>query len=169
MQFLLTDFDGTENVTASIALHGNELTVRFVVDIDQPIIWPAYTGILRGDELWQTTCLELFIGNPGATHYVEFNVSPEGAWNCYEFSDYRQGMQQSSRLELSAVDNQIDSQQLIVILDSDAGLFSPVATIGLAAVIELEKGGLKYFALTHGATPDFHDRSHHVLVEPDHL
>jgi hypothetical protein len=125
MQFLLTDFDGTENVTASIALHGNELTVRFVVDIDQPIIWPAYTGILRGDELWQTTCLELFIGNPGATHYVEFNVSPEGAWNCYEFSDYRQGMQQSSRLELSAVDNQIDSQQLIVILDSDAGLFCP--------------------------------------------
>jgi len=169
MQFSLTDFDGTENITANIALHRNQLTVRFVVDIDQPIIWPAYTGIRRANELWQTTCLELFIGNPGATHYVELNVSPDGAWNCYEFSDYRKGMQQSSRLELGALDNQIDSHQLTVTLDIDAGLFSRAVYVGLSAVIEPEKGSLKYFALSHGAAPDFHDRSHHVLVEPDHL
>lgn len=169
MEFLLTEFDGTENITANIALHRNQLTVRFVVDINQPIIWPAYTGIRRASELWQSTCLELFIGHPGATDYIEVNLSPDGAWNCYEFSDYRKGMHQSSRLQLRALDKQIDSHRLTVTLDSDARLFSTAVTVGLSTVIEPEKGSLKYFALSHGATPDFHDRSHHVLVEPDHL
>lgn len=46
----------------------------------------------RMDELWKTTCFELFLRNSKTGAYLEFNLSPSGHWAAYSFDGYREGM-----------------------------------------------------------------------------
>ncbi|MEH6662078.1 MAG: hypothetical protein V7679_10555, partial [Parasphingorhabdus sp.] len=46
------------------------------------------------DDLWQYSCFELFLGEPGGERYCEFNFSPSGNWAAYSFDRYRDGMSQ---------------------------------------------------------------------------
>jgi len=46
----------------------------------------------RKDELWKTTCFELFVRDPATEAYLEFNLSPSGNWAAYAFDGYREGM-----------------------------------------------------------------------------
>jgi len=41
------------------------------------------------DYLWQETCLECFIAPKNSATYIEVNVSPDGRYALYQFSDYR--------------------------------------------------------------------------------
>lgn len=43
----------------------------------------------RADELWRTTCFELFLRRPGEDAYLEFNFAPSGQWAAYGFNAYR--------------------------------------------------------------------------------
>lgn len=43
----------------------------------------------RADELWQTTCFELFLRRPGEETYLEYNFAPSGQWAAYGFDAYR--------------------------------------------------------------------------------
>ena len=51
---------------------------------------PAQARAERADGLWRHTCFEAFIGGDGAA-YREFNISPAGHWQAYDFTDYRRG------------------------------------------------------------------------------
>ena len=59
------------------------LDYELVAPADQ-LIWPAAAASPeRRDELWQSTCLELFIAKPNEPRYWEINLSPSGDWNVY--------------------------------------------------------------------------------------
>src|SRR5437867_2105496 len=45
----------------------------------------------RRDQLWRSTCVELFVAAPGEAGYLEVNLSPSGDWNVYRFDGYRAG------------------------------------------------------------------------------
>jgi hypothetical protein len=44
----------------------------------------------RADDLWRTTCFELFIQAEGESGYREWNFAPNGSWAAYDFSGYRE-------------------------------------------------------------------------------
>ena len=46
----------------------------------------------RTDELWRSTCFELFLRFDDDERYVEFNFSPSTRWAAYAFDGYREGM-----------------------------------------------------------------------------
>ena len=50
------------------------------------------------DELWKTTCFEIFLSRPGDLSYFEFNFSPTGDFAVYTFDDYRSDMQPLKQL-----------------------------------------------------------------------
>jgi hypothetical protein len=52
---------------------------------------PKPVAAARADDLWATTCFELFVRRPGERSYIEFNFSPSGRWAAYAFDDYREG------------------------------------------------------------------------------
>ena len=53
-----------------------------------PLVVPGDTGgFVEG--LWEGDCAELFLSNPETGYYVEFNLSPQGAWWCCGFSARR--------------------------------------------------------------------------------
>jgi hypothetical protein len=118
--------------------------------------------------LWETTCLECFIGHPGAANYWEFNFSPNGNWNAFALSGYREELQDASEVET-----------LLIATDRTDNRFSLSASIPLraiakpdqplemavTAVIQTLDGELSYWAIGHGGdVADFHRRDGFGLV-----
>src|SRR5436190_6661783 len=73
------------------------------------LVIPPPVASQRADDLWRTTCFELFVAGEGAG-YREYNFSPSGAWAAYEFADYRAGMANalaSVETEISQTDREL--------------------------------------------------------------
>ena len=159
MHFTLTEYRGSRIVTASVILDHDRLFLDFSVE-DSSIHWPAFSQRHRADNLWQDTCLELFIGATDDKTYHELNLAPGGGWNCYQFTDYREGMLPSDDFEL------LDQQTAHCRLSAELRCPTPARrlTIGPAAVIR-SGDNLAYFAEQHGDQPDFHNRQRHRVVQ----
>lgn len=124
----------------------------------------------RRDGLWQHTCFEAFVAEPGREAYWEFNLAPSGHWAVYRLARYRDGLEP---------DPSYDALPFAVLLQpAEAGeitleLHCPLPAsltsaaelvVGLTAVLEDQRGDLSYWALNHpGAAPDFHDRRGWIL------
>jgi hypothetical protein len=119
------------------------------------IVLPSGGARGRADELWRTTCFELFVQD--GEGYREYNFAPSGAWAAYGFDGYRSGMR---ALELEHdpeidADDRGDSLIVDVIIDlAGEGRF------GLSAVVEEVSGTKGYWALAHPpGKADFHHRA----------
>ncbi len=136
------------------------MRVRWRIDGPEKLVIPPFAGRGRKDELWQTTCFEMFImPKDAAPAYSEFNMSPSERWAAYDFDDYRAGM--SQRDFEREPECTMRKGQSIAIFDAAlprVQLPGPPCAIGLAAVIEEEGGVKSYWALAHTKErPDFHD------------
>ncbi len=133
-------------------VEGKVEEVKLPYDRDQPE---------RRDGLWQNSCFELFLKEPGKERYCEFNFSPAGHWAAYHFTGYRADM---ARLELpEAPEIFLDFSDTHIGLEASFRL--PDSWIrkefdaGLSAVVEMRTGDKSLWALTHpAAKPDFHHR-----------
>ena len=143
------------------------LDYELLAPADQ-LIWPAAAASPeRRDELWQSTCLELFIAKPNEPSYWEINLAPNGDWNVYRLDGYRQGLQAEpaiQRISLSS-DSAADRHQLQATIELPAAL-SRAASLeaNLCAVLEHANSSNSYWALCHpGSEADFHARAGFVL------
>ncbi len=120
----------------------------------------------RADNLWETTCFELFLGEPAAEQYCEFNFSPSGNWAAYGFDRYRAGMKplilsKTPEIHIDFSDTHIALEATVALPDP---WVAPVLDAGLSAVIETQDGEKSLWALAHpGARPDFHHRDGFTL------
>lgn len=121
----------------------------------------------RRDNLWQSSCFELFIAEAGHTNYWELNLSPNGDWNVYRLESYRTGL--TPELEITRLPHRIQHhlgstgrEQLEVKLSLElAGAIDAQAELELSAttVLEHQRLGCSYWAWLHtGKEPDFHRR-----------
>lgn len=136
------------------------MRVRWRIDGPSKIVIPPFAGRGRADNLWQTTCFELFMmPRDGSTAYSEFNLSPSQRWAAYDFADYREGM--TERHFQREPDCSMRMGQAIAIFDAAlprVQMPGAPCAIGLAAVIEEEGGVKSFWALSHHKeAPDFHD------------
>lgn len=114
---------------------------------------PAPAPPARADNLWRTTCCELFVAGEGAG-YLEFNLSPSAEWAAYGFDGYRDGMANAD----ASVEIAFTSDSLGFTLEAkiEAELLNP-AHVGLTAVIEEADGQIRYWATGFApGKPDFH-------------
>jgi hypothetical protein len=128
----------------------------------------------RADELWSTTCFELFLAPEARSPYFEFNFSPSQKWAAYSFDSYREGRRDMPL----GVDPHVDRQPQIgpqdgnphYVLDADVDLAdvpNVPLRMGLSAVIEEKDGTKSYWALAHPpGKPDFHHPDCFVLELP---
>jgi len=128
---------------------------------------PAPAPAVHTDELWRTTCFELFFAQPGDA-YVELNLSPSGAFAAYHFDHYRIGMK---ALDMPAPQIAVDlgTERLVmtVRLAEDDLTWDRTGRIGISAIMADETGCTSYWALAHPAgRPDFHHRDCFALVLP---
>jgi hypothetical protein len=108
----------------------------------------------RFDDLWRTTCFEIFWQPAGGTYYREFNLSPSTRWACYDFDDFREGMRNApAKVEID-VEVTADMLRLEAVIESDL----PVsASVALNAIIEDADGVNRFWALAfQDGAPEFH-------------
>lgn len=149
--------------------HEHRLRLRYRLDMAvEQLTWPDPAEPDRTDNLWQSTCCELFLRRPGADAYAECNFSPSSQWAAYRFDDVRKGM---ALLDMAppdialAIGNHHVALEAIVALPpewQDSAL-----DIALSAVIESTGPVKSYWALAHPADkPDFHHPGSFTLRLP---
>ncbi|RPF72598.1 DOMON-like domain-containing protein [Aurantiacibacter spongiae] len=135
------------------------MRVRWRIDGPGKLVVPRFAGRGRADNLWETTCFEMFVQQPGDTGYSEFNLSPSERWAAYDFTAPREGM--SERDFAREPDCAMRMGQAMAIFDAAlprSQMPEPPFAVGLAAVIEEEGGVKSYWSLCHNSEkPDFHD------------
>ncbi|MCJ2181869.1 DOMON-like domain-containing protein [Novosphingobium sp. 1949] len=148
-----------EAVSGRITPDGDGLRLRWRIDGAQELVVPAFAGKGRADNLWQTTCFELFIGHDGREGYSEFNLSPSERWAAYDFTARRVGMcERPMPHEPTCTMRVGESMAIFDACVPLAGLPEWPWLCGVSAVIEERDGQRSYWALEHfGAAPDFHD------------
>ena len=57
---------------------------------------PAFAGKGRADELWQTTCFELFLQAGWRGPTSSSTSRPSERWAAYDFAGYREGMRRAA-------------------------------------------------------------------------
>jgi len=144
------------NINVTLVEDPEGLLLRWRVDGCAELVLPAYAGSGRADELWQSTCFELFAQGRDAG-YDEFNFSPSQRWSAYRFSTYREGMADRDMPEGVQIEHQ-QGDRFFVLTVKLPRLRLDAERIGLSAVIEERGGTRSYWALVHPAgKPDFHD------------
>lgn len=131
--------------------------LRFRVDGCGALVAPEFRGLGRGDELWKTTCFELFLYD-GEGRYREYNFSPSQQWAAYSFTGYRghrEDVEPAAQPEIQS-ERGLSIYTLTVFLSQKE--LEGAQSAALSAVIEEEGGRPSYWALAHnGLKPDFHD------------
>jgi hypothetical protein len=139
-----------------------ELRYRIQGPIDELALPMTVVNPQFRDELWTTTCLEVFLQEPDQKAYEEWNFSPSGNWAHYQFQDYRQPLDAGERLQplepLHWIRN--DHQLLLQVKIPLPEAFTAERRelrYGLSAVLHFKSGEKQYWALHHaGEKPDFH-------------
>jgi len=168
MQVDLTPHPASPRDTLTVSVdrerRADQLWLRFMVEGDTDAIeWPRKAPPTRTDGLWQHTCFEVFVRTGDG--YVEYNLSPSGAWATYAFSGYREGMSPAEQtIDVQSLHSGAHCAALETVIDLPSDATGPIA---LSAVIEATDGSLSYWALAHPSDkPDFHHPDSFVLELP---
>jgi hypothetical protein len=143
-------------VTVQLFREGRGLHLHYIVEAEPAqLVLPAPQKPYRADDLWQTTCFELFV-RAGGEAYQEFNFSPSSQWAAYRFESYRDGREPLP----------VDEPPVVRCWEEPFGLLASVwapvapeagARLGCSAIIEEAGGNRSYWAVAHPAgEPDFH-------------
>ena len=117
------------------------------------IVVPPVQDTGRFDDLWKTTCFEIFWSHDGNS-YREFNLSPSTRWACYDFDAFREGMRDAPADVEIAVE--VTDSTLRVTADIRSTLPLP-ATVALNGIIEDADGVNRFWALAfRDGKPEFH-------------
>ena len=107
----------------------------------------------RFDNLWKTTCFEIFWSHDG-TAYREFNLSPSTRWACYDFDAFREGMRDAPAevaIKVAVSDTELRLEAAI------SSALSLPATVALNAIIKGADGVNRFWALAfQPGAPEFH-------------
>jgi hypothetical protein len=137
------------------------LEYRITGPLDQ-LIFPDPTLVeSRRDELWKGTCLEAFFakGTNPEDSYLELNCAPNGDWNLYELSGYRQGLKASENANVRLIHREGTADEVLFRIRFESPLLRQMKWASLTTVLKHQDGTPSYWALKHSRTkPDFHDK-----------
>ncbi|MEP3051348.1 MAG: hypothetical protein ABJP48_09615 [Erythrobacter sp.] len=143
-------------ITAEIApsSQGCEVEFRLTGEIGD-IKVPDHKPPARTDDLWKTTCFEIFWQPIGGTYYREFNLSPSSRWAAYDFDGFREGMRDAP-VDAIALSCSHNERELVLKASIAAELTDP-AQVALNAIVEHHDRSLQFWALAFApGKPEFH-------------
>ena len=145
---------------------GDRMMLRYRLDGCGDVILPNQTESGRADDLWRTTCFELFIADAGGS-YREFNFAPSGQWAAYRFNGYRNGAGDYDPITLPEITKDSGASVLTVTAFLSVEEFATSSHVSLTAVIEEKRRRMSYWAHRHsGQLPDFHEPTCFALPVP---
>ena len=160
---LLPYAQSSTNITieASLSLTSQQLELSFLLQgVGDHYLFERESQAKRADELWRATCFEAFVKNLNSKEYWELNIAPNGSWNLYRFSDYREDMQEESRVLTPKVlfKQERDKVRVSIKVDFMEKLFDERVDFNLALILLDMEGKRHFFTLNpKEGVADFHD------------
>lgn len=162
-------------ISSDFILNENELIGTFQIDnygVELEDFLPLVVGkeiagqLFPLENLWTTTCFEMFFKNTSSNDYYELNFNSKGDWNVFYFSDYRQRVNNhKSNIELKMkILCKAERTNLSFRFDirKMEKLKLPCA-VNMATVLKTQSGN-SYWSQKHNqAKPDFHDFKNFTL------
>jgi len=162
------DLGAVRAVTARIAATPAGCEAEFRLDGRLGgVVLPQAGPSLRTDELWKSTCFEIFWQGIGEEGYREFNFAPSGRWAAYAFDSYREAMRDApvDAIGVACSHSGADGAGELALKASIAADLPMPAQVGLSAVIEHAGGMKQYWALAFPpGQPDFHSEACRQLI-----
>lgn len=158
------DLGPIRSVSANISATSSGCEAEFRLDgrVDA-IVLPRSGASVRADDLWKTTCFEIFWQPIGGSAYREFNLSPSGRWAAYDFDRFREGMRNAPVDAISLTTSSINTE--LVLKASIAADLPAPAQVALNAIVEHDGGAMQYWALAFGpGKPEFHSEATRQMV-----
>jgi hypothetical protein len=113
-------------------------------------------------ELWETTCFEAFFGVPDELNYWELNLAPNGNWNAFALTNYREGIVNESGIESIAITTDRTFDRFTLSATIPLGAIVPARKpleMSVTTVIQTQDQVTSYWAIAHcGSEADFHRR-----------
>ena len=169
--FELQSFDTQTTEVLGIAISGHASLIHNVIQINYQILGNVGNVLFpqtsatprRKNQLWETTCFELFIAESQNSAYWEYNLSPSKDWAVLRFTDYRENKTDDFAISNIDIVTKIDNTrhfQLNSSLPLPDNLIGHDLCVGISAVIQDNSDNIYYYALRHcNQQPDFHDRN----------
>lgn len=153
-------------VSGQIECNNNQLFLNYCVDgpIEELLIKPPVSSLRRQQNLWKTSCFELFCKMLESEKYVEYNFSPYRAFSADVFKAYRKYENQHNSTTQVLIRSHITPYRLscrvkIVTSNKINSQFSELSPCMVLQTTQTQE----FWALSHGSQkPDFH-RFHSVL------
>ena len=164
MQKTLTSHTSIDNVsiTSTLNIFPKKVHLTFMLNGEiKNYIVPNKEKLKRANELWKTTCFELFLANSKEEKYYELNISPTLAWNFYTLSEYRavpkEVAEEIEPLIMSRRDE--ENYEITFELESKTVNFEAFDTFNLACILLSNAKKRTFWSLNpqHGL-PDFHNQ-----------
>lgn len=158
------------DITGELSVEPTRIQVRFNLGGEIHLLsYPELkSDVARADELWKTTCFEVFMKLVDQAAYWEYNLSPSGDWNVYRFQAYRQQQQREAsitHIDIDVKKSDHKLQTLTASLPLPPVLRDQPLCLGVSSVVEDKQGHKHFYALNHvAAKPDFHDHKSFTIV-----
>jgi hypothetical protein len=175
--FQLQPFPGSAapdiSITGVVTRDRRQLNIVYMVSgaIDQIQLPALNPNPTQEWELWETTCFEAFFGVPDKLNYWELNLAPNGNWNAFALSNYREGIVNEAGIESVVITTDRTPDRFTLSATIPLSAIAPARkTLGMSitAVIQTQDQVTSYWAIAHcGDAADFHRRDSFVITLDD--
>lgn len=121
----------------------------------------------RANELWRTTCFELFLASRENEDYYELNFSSSLAWNLYHLSSYRADVQEVQVLSEPTIriNKQENQFQICLELELEELCLEQFNLYNVASILLTKENERTFWSVKHEKdVPDFHHRSNFLKI-----
>ena len=155
-EFILTPFYKSSMKITGHITPGILNTIQFDIkgDFSKLVLQSDNSNLKFENELWKSTCFELFHQEEDSTLYEEFNFSTSSSWAFYQFTRSRILNKTQEIIKTPKIDIEKLSDQISIKIIFKKNLFKKL----VPAVITLDnEKNLNYWSLSHpGDSPNFH-------------
>ncbi|NOZ54921.1 MAG: hypothetical protein GXP08_17595 [Gammaproteobacteria bacterium] len=157
-------------IYGSLTLDSQHIIINFKLKGNNSLVKhpPIASTPQRKDNLWQTTCFEVFTATTASSEYWEYNISPCHNWNVYSFNDYRSKQALAppftGMVKIKTLYSNSHLDGITASLPLPQPLVGREIILGINSVLQDINNNLHYYALIHpNLKPDFHDRRGFIM------
>ena len=117
---------------------------------------------IRANNLWKSTCFELFIAPKENLNYWELNISSSTKWNFYAFDSYKENMREERDISIPNIEIVQKENLYFISCEFNLREIIPKQSNFNLAVILLDRNCVRHFYSINrkGGVVDFHDKKY---------